>query len=98
MAVKKTLSDSRFSKVWTAYPFNSGYFMCLKLNGIDAEQLRIRLLEEYGIGIIAVGQSDVRIAFSCVEEKDIPALFDLMFRCAKEMRESSQNLVGKAVS
>ncbi|OHB85457.1 MAG: hypothetical protein A2Z38_03495 [Planctomycetes bacterium RBG_19FT_COMBO_48_8] len=98
MAVKKTLSDPRFSKIWTAYPFNSGYFMCLRLNGIDAEQYRVRLLEEYGIGIIAVGQSDVRVAFSCVEEKDIPALFDLMFRCATEIQEDSQNLVERAVS
>lgn len=84
-AVKKTLSESRFSEVWTPYPFNSGYFMCLRLNGIDAEQFRVRLLEEYGIGVIATGQSDVRIAFSCVEKTDIPTLFELMFKCAQEM-------------
>ena len=92
MAVKKTLSEPRFSEVWTPYPFNSGYFMCLRLKGIDAEQFRVRLLEEYGIGIIAVGQSDVRIAFSCVEEKDIPTLFELMFECAKEMSNGKNNV------
>jgi len=98
MAVKKTLSEPRFSEVWAPYPFNSGYFMCLRLNGIDAEQYRIRLLEKYGIGIIAVGQNDVRIAFSCVEEKDVPTLFDFMFRCATEMQEDSQNLAERIVS
>ena len=98
MAVKKTLSEPRFSAVWAPYPFNSGYFMCLRLNRIDAEQYRVRLLEKYGIGIIAVGQNDVRIAFSCVEEKDVPTLFDFMFRCATEMQEDSQNLAERIVS
>lgn len=96
MAVKKTLGDPRFSEVWTAYPFNSGYFMCLKLNGIDAEQFRVRLLEKYGVGVIATGPYDIRVAFSCVEESDIPTLFDLMFRCATEMQEGSQNTMEKA--
>ena len=95
-AVKQTLSDPRFSEVWTAYPFNSGYFMCLKLNGIDAEQFRVRLLEKYGVGVIATGLYDVRVAFSCVEESDVSALFDLMFRCAIEMQEGSQNMMEKA--
>ena len=97
MAVKKTLGDPRFSEVWTAYPFNSGYFMCLKLNGIDAEQFRVRLLEKYGIGVIATGPHDVRVAFSCVEESDISTLFDLMFQCATEMQKDSQNLIERAV-
>lgn len=92
MAVKKTLSEPRFSEVWTPYPFNSGYFMCLRLKGIDAERFRVRLLEEHGIGIIAVGQSDVRVAFSCVEEKDIQTLFELMFECAKEMLNDKKNV------
>ena len=98
MAVKKTLGDPRFSEVWTAYPFNSGYFMCLRLNGIDAERFRVRLLEKYAVGVIATGLCDVRVAFSCVEESDISTLFDLMFRCATEMQESSQSLAERAVS
>jgi len=85
IAVRKTLTDPRFSEVWTPYPFNSGYFMCLRLSGIDAEQYRVRLLEEYGIGIIAAGQHDVRVAFSCIEKDDIPRLFELMYECAAKM-------------
>jgi aspartate/methionine/tyrosine aminotransferase len=98
IAVKKTLSEPRFSETWILYPFNSGYFMCLKLKKIKAEQFRQRLLEMYGIGVIATGESDVRVAFSCVEAKDIPTLFDLMFRCATEMQEVAQNLAERAVS
>ncbi|MCP4298810.1 MAG: aminotransferase class I/II-fold pyridoxal phosphate-dependent enzyme, partial [Proteobacteria bacterium] len=38
--LKEVLKDSRFDEVWSYYPFNSGYFMCLKLKGIDAEKMR----------------------------------------------------------
>lgn len=84
--VKEVLSQDRFADAWTPYPFNSGYFMCVKLNGLDAEAFRVRFLQEYGIGVIASGGSDIRIAFSCLEEGDIAPLFDAMFDCAQEMR------------
>ncbi|TFG50325.1 MAG: aminotransferase class I/II-fold pyridoxal phosphate-dependent enzyme [Candidatus Brocadiia bacterium] len=83
--VKETLSQEHFAKVWTPYPFNSGYFMCLRMSGIDAEEFRLRLLEKYGIGVIASGKEDIRVAFSCVEENDLPVLFEQMYQCAREM-------------
>ena len=83
--VKEVLSQDRFADAWTPYPFNSGYFMCVKLNGLDAEAFRVRLLQEYGIGVIASGGPDIRIAFSCLELADIAPLFDAMFDCAQEM-------------
>lgn len=84
--VKEVLAQDRFSAVWAHYPFNSGYFMCLKLRDIDAEQFRQRLLAEYGIGVIATGTNDIRVAFSCIEEQEIPELFEIMFTCAREMK------------
>jgi aspartate/methionine/tyrosine aminotransferase len=84
--VKEVLSQDRFADAWTPYPFNSGYFMCVKLDGLDAETFRVQLLQEYGIGVIASGGSDIRIAFSCLEEADIGPLFDAMFDCAEEMK------------
>ena len=86
--VKEVLSQDRFADAWTPYPFNSGYFMCVKLNGLDGEAFRVRLLEEHGIGVIASGGSDIRIAFSCLEEPDIAPLFDAMFECVQEMNRS----------
>lgn len=83
--VQEVLTQKRFTKVWTPYFFNSGYFMCLRLKDLNAELLRLRLLEKYGIGVIATAETDIRVAFSCVEEEDIPDLFDQMFRCAEEM-------------
>ena len=88
--VKEVLAQERFSSVWTPYPFNSGYFMCVELKGIDAETFRLRLLEDHGIGVIAIGQRDVRVAFSCIEESDIPELFELMFQCAKQLADDAE--------
>ena len=65
---------------WTYYPFNSGYFMCLKLNNLDAETLRLHLLDQYGVGVIASNKTDIRVAFSCVEESDIEELFELIYQ------------------
>jgi aspartate/methionine/tyrosine aminotransferase len=81
--VKRVLSDSKYADFFTPYPFNSGYFMCVKLRrGLDAEDFRKALLEKEGIGVIAIGASDIRIAFSSVEKEEIKDLFDAMLRCA----------------
>jgi aspartate/methionine/tyrosine aminotransferase len=89
LAVKRVLTDERFAQAWTAYPFNAGYFMCIRLHHLDAEQYRLRLLEEYGIGVIATGAHDIRIAFSCVEERDISTLFEVMLECARRMASAA---------
>jgi hypothetical protein len=85
MEVKDVLSDPRYSKVWEPYPFNSGYFMCLRLKTVDAEPLRLHLLEKYGVGVIAIGKSDIRIAFSCIEKKDIRDLFNLIYQGIRDL-------------
>jgi len=83
--VKRVLADEKFAPAWTPYPFNAGYFMCVKLNDLDSEAFRVKLLEEYGIGVIASGSSDIRVAFSCTEKSDIEPLFDAMLDCWQKM-------------
>ncbi len=83
--VKQVLDSGKYDDAWSYYPFNSGYFMCLKLKSVNAEQLRKHLLETYGVGVISLGETDMRVAFSCVEEKDIKELFDLIYQGAKDL-------------
>ncbi len=83
--VKQVLADGRYSAAWTPYPFNSGYFMCLRMKTLNAEAYRLRLLARCGIGVIATAPTDIRVAFSCIEEQDIADLFERMFQCAEEM-------------
>ncbi|WP_045521280.1 aminotransferase class I/II-fold pyridoxal phosphate-dependent enzyme [Neobacillus niacini] len=80
MKVKEIITREKYKEALGFYPFNSGYFMCLKLNQVDAEELRLHLLNEYGVGTIAINTTDLRIAFSCVEEEDLEELFELIYR------------------
>jgi len=84
--VREVLADPKFTRVWRPYPFNSGYFMCLRLEHLNAEAFRLRLLEEYGVGVISTSDTDVRVAHSSVDEKDIPDLYEVMFECALRMQ------------
>ncbi len=83
--VKDLLDSGRYGDVWSYYPFNSGYFMCLKLKGVSAEEVRTRLLDEYGIGTIALGETDLRVAFSCIEEPNLEELFDTIYKAVTEL-------------
>lgn len=78
MRVREILQDPRYERVWHPYPFNSGYFMCLRLLTVPAEALRQHLLQQCGVGAIALGETDLRIAFSCIEEEQLEHLFSLI--------------------
>lgn len=80
LEVKQVLKDEKYDRVWEPYPFNSGYFMCLRLKTVEAESLRTHLLEKYGVGLISIGDTDLRIAFSCIEKEDVKELFDTIFK------------------
>jgi aspartate/methionine/tyrosine aminotransferase len=84
--LREVLAEPRFAVAWKPYPFNSGYFMCVRLNYLNAEAYRVRLLDEYGVGVISTSETDIRVAFSCVDEEDIADLFDVMLTCALEMK------------
>ena len=83
--VRAVLSSGSYNDEFVAYPFNSGYFMCIKLARVDAEKLRIHLLDKYGVGVISTSSTDVRIAFSSVEEQNIADLFELIYKGCKDL-------------
>ncbi len=86
--VKSLLDSGKYEGAWTYYPFNSGYFMCLRLSKVSAEDLRVHLLEQYGIGTIALGETDLRVAFSCIEEEHLPELFDTIYQGVLDLTSS----------
>lgn len=83
--VKSLLDSGRYGDALGYYPFNSGYFMCLKLTGVTAEDVRSHLLDEYGIGTIALGETDLRVAFSCIEEENLEELYDTIYKAVQEV-------------
>lgn len=84
--VKAILDSGKYGDVWNYYPFNSGYFMCLQLKDIHAETLRTHLLEQYEIGTIALGETDLRVAFSCIAEEDLEELFDTIYKGVLDLK------------
>lgn len=83
--VKQVLKDPKYNAAWDVYPFNSGYFMCIRLKTVEAEPLRVHLLEKYGVGLIALGRYNLRAAFSSMEENDVPELFDTILKGVGEL-------------
>lgn len=83
--VKEVLNQEEYDKYWSYYPFNSGYFMCLQLKQINADALRMHLLNQYGVGTVAINSTDLRVAFSCVEEHEIEELFNLIYKGAEDL-------------
>jgi len=83
---KEVLKNKKFSEVFTPYPFNSGYFMCIRLrDGLDANEVRKLLLEKYNTGVISMGKNDIRIAFSSIPTADIPTIFENIYKACKEL-------------
>jgi aspartate/methionine/tyrosine aminotransferase len=86
--VKTVLSDPKYLDGFNAYPFNSGYFMCIRLKTVDAETLRRHLIDKYQVGLISLGKTDLRVAFSCLEESEVSDLFDTILLGIKELENA----------
>lgn len=85
LKVKAVLADGKYDAAWNVYPFNSGYFMCLRLKTVEAEKLRVHLLDRYGVGLIALGAHDLRVAFSCIDENQVQELFDTILQGIQDL-------------
>jgi len=85
--VRELLAQPRFAQAWKLYPFNSGYFFTVRLEGLDAEQYRVKLLDDYQVGVIATSDTDIRVALSCVDEGELEDLLEAMLACALEMKK-----------
>ncbi len=77
--------DSHKSSALEALPFNSGYFMSFNLKGIDAEELRQKLLYNRGIGTIAIDAKTLRVAFSSLDEDKIEIVYTAIFEEAESL-------------
>ncbi len=85
-AVKEALQEEKYKECFEALPFNSGYFMCVKLaEGIDGEILRALLIEKYSIGVINLNNT-IRVAFSAVAANDVKELFESLYLACKEIK------------
>ena len=85
LKVKAVASDVRYAELWEVYPSHAGYFTCLNLKSGNAETVRQRLLEAHGIGTIALGETALRIAYSCLDASDIEMVFAEIARVIEQV-------------
>ena len=71
-----------FKEYFEPLPFNSGYFMCIELKDLDAEEIRQRLLKDYDTGLIAMGKL-LRVAFSSTPYPLLDELFENVYKACK---------------
>ena len=63
-----------YENAFEVMPFNSGYFMCVRPKGIDAEAVRKQLIEKYSTGTIVLSGL-IRLAFSTIPKHRLATLF-----------------------
>ena len=66
-------------------PFNSGYFMCVRPKGIDAESVRRHLIEKYSTGTIVLSGL-IRLAFSTIPKHRLASLFANVHSAITDLR------------
>ena len=77
----KKIVGARSDEILRPLPFNSGYFMAFECSGVNAESLRLALLDR-GIGTIAIGEKYLRVAYSTIDLDDLDVLFAEIYETA----------------
>ena len=75
LEIRKILkAHPEYAANFEAMPFNSGYFMCVKPVGVDAEKVRKQLIAKYSTGTIVLSGL-IRLAFSTIPKAKLAKLF-----------------------
>jgi len=84
LKVKQVLDSGRYTDAFTYYPFNSGYFMCLKLKSVDARSCVSTCSTSTGS---APFQSTPPICASPsrASRGNIQELFDIIYQAVKDL-------------
>ena len=83
--VKEFIAENPGHPFLNPMPFNSGYFMSFQCKGISAEKLRKELLSSYGIGVVALGETCIRVAYSSLDEEKIFPVYKRIYDTAVKL-------------
>ena len=86
LKVKEVLRvHEEYSKHFEALPFNSGYFMCVRLKRVDPDKVWEILLNKYSTGVVCYSEKNLlRIAFASTPTDKIESLFSNIYAACKE--------------
>lgn len=81
-------SHPEYATRFEVMPFNSGYFMCVRPKGVEAECVRRRLIERYSTGTIVLSGL-IRLAFSTIPAQKLPRLFKNVAAAIDDVRSAT---------
>jgi len=82
-------------KLLRPLPFNAGCFALLELDpatGLRADDIRRHLLDHHDTGVIAIGESHLRIAFCSVRKSALPELVERLERGVADLFTGGSDL------
>ena len=74
-----------YAEFFEVMPFNSGYFMCVKPLGVDAEAVRKHLIAKYSTGTIMLSGL-IRLALSTIPTAKLATLFQNVADAVRDLR------------
>lgn len=77
--------NPKYAESFVAMPFNSGYFMCVKPVGVEAEAVRRLLIDRYSTGTIVLSGL-IRLAFSTIPKARLATLFANVDAAIRELK------------
>jgi len=86
LRVKETLkAHPEYEKYFEALPFNSGYFMCVRIKNLNVDKVWEVLLNKYSTGVICYSEQNLlRIAFASTPKAQIEKLFNNIYSACKD--------------
>jgi aspartate/methionine/tyrosine aminotransferase len=84
LLIKSILDEKKDITYIKPLAFNSGYFLSFECEG-SVDELRVLLLEKYGVGVINIMDKVLRVAYCSVDSDKIPDLFDIIYKAAGEL-------------
>ncbi|MCR5750962.1 MAG: aminotransferase class I/II-fold pyridoxal phosphate-dependent enzyme [Kiritimatiellae bacterium] len=86
LEIRKILKKHpEYAESFEPLPFNSGYFMCVRPKGVDAEEVRKLLVSSYSTGTIVLSGL-IRLAFSTTPLAKLPKLFANVDSAIREIK------------
>ncbi len=80
-----------YDEFFEVMPFNSGYFMCVRPKGVEAERVRRHLIETYSTGTIVLSGL-IRLAFSTTPKDRLAKLFQNVADAIRDLQELQERM------
>jgi aspartate/methionine/tyrosine aminotransferase len=84
LIIKSILDEKKDITYIKPLAFNSGYFLSFECKG-SVDELRVLLLEKYGVGVINIMDKVLRVAYCSVDSDKIPDLLNIIYKAAGEL-------------